>query len=367
MSAHPYQSLPAQNYWRRSIAEVDYRSVDPVVEAKFRIGPHDRVATAGSCFAQHMARHLRGSGFNYFVTETANPIVPEGLAQEYNYGVFTARYGNIYTSRQLLQTLHRAYGLFHPADDVWRREDGRLLDPYRPQIQPGGFASAAEFHADRRQHLAAVRQAVEQLDVFVFTLGLTETWASRVDGAVYPTCPGVVGSVFDDTNHVFLNLGVAEVIADLEEVIEFIVARNQRARFLLTVSPVPLIATAESRSVLVSTTYSKSVLRVAAEEVTRCRPEVAYFPSYEIITGNYTRGRYFAEDLRSVTEEGVGHVMRLFMQHYTTARKEVVAESGVGAAEAKGVAVELAEAMAVMCDEEVLDQHRKEDAEAASG
>jgi hypothetical protein len=357
VSTHPYQSLPAQNFWRRSIAEVDYQSVDPVVEAKFQIGPHDRVATAGSCFAQHMARHLRGSGFNYFITETANPIVPERLVQEYNYEVFTARYGNIYTSRQLLQTLHRAYGLFHPADDVWRRDDGRLLDPFRPQIQPGGFASEAEFRADRRQHFAAIRRAVEQLDIFVFTLGLTETWASREDGAIYPTCPGVAGSVFDDAKHRFLNLGVAEVIADLEEVIEFIVARNARAKFLFTVSPVPLVATAESRSVLVSTTYSKSVLRVAAEEITRGRPAAAYFPSYEIITGNFARGRYFAEDLRSVTEEGVGHVMRLFMQHYTSGGTKPYGSADPVTRTNRGIVEELTETMAVICDEEVLDQH----------
>jgi hypothetical protein len=72
----------------------------------------------------------------------------------------------------------------------------------------------------------------------------------------------------------------------------------------------------EDRSVLVSTTYSKSVLRVAAEEVAAAHPGVSYFPSYEVITGNYTRGAYFAEGLRDVTEAGVQHVMRLFLNHY---------------------------------------------------
>ena len=92
---------------------------------------------------------------------------------------------------------------------------------------------------------------------------------------------------------------------------------------ILTVSPVPLTATAEDRGVLVSTTLSKSVLRVAAEEISRERDYVAYFPSYEIVTGNYTRGAYFGEDLRSITEAGVAHVMRLFMKHYTSEVKRV--------------------------------------------
>jgi hypothetical protein len=360
MGGHPYKQLPEWNYWKRSVAEQPLDRVDPVVSGKFRIGPADKVATAGSCFAQHIARHLKGSGFNYFVTEHANPAVPGSLAASFGYGVYTARYGNIYTPRQLVQLLKRAYGLFHPADDVWMRDDGRLIDPFRPQIQPDGFASRAEYDADRRQHLAAVRRAVEQLDVFIFTLGLTETWLSREDGAVYPVCPGVAGGSFDERRHVFRNMRAAEIAADLRESIAFIRRRNPSARFMLTVSPVPLVATAEPRSVLVSTTYSKAALRVAAEETSSDDEGVAYFPSYEIITGQHARGRYFADDLRSVTEEGVGRVMALFMQHYT--RPGLLVDVGTETIEgatrpgetARGLAVE--RAVAVMCDEEALDR-----------
>ena len=219
---HPYQSLPGHCFWRRSVAGVAFDQVDPVVSGKFKIDTHDRVATAGSCFAQHIARHLRNSGFDYFVTETANPVVPAAAIEKFNYGVFSARYGNIYTARQLVQTLKRAYCLFSPSEDVWIREDGRLVDPFRPQIQPNGFASEAEYYADRLHHCAAVRKMVEQLDVFVFTLGLTEAWVSSTDGAVFPICPGVAGGTFDDLKYSFANFGVGEVIADLHEAIGFI-------------------------------------------------------------------------------------------------------------------------------------------------
>ena len=50
---------------------------------------------------------------------------------------------------------------------------------------------------------------------------------------------------------------------------------------------------------------SKSVLRVAAEQVAKAFEGVAYFPSYEIITGNFNRGQYYGPDLRDVTEAGV--------------------------------------------------------------
>ena len=44
--------------------------------------------------------------------------------------------------------------------------------------------------------------------------------------------------------------------------------------------------------------------------------DVTYFPSYEIVMSGRDGVPYFAADRRSVTEEGVAHVMRIFMKHY---------------------------------------------------
>jgi hypothetical protein len=128
-------------------------------------------------------------------------------------------------------------------------------------------------------------------------------------------CPGCGYGSFDPQRYRHRNLGVDEVVADLEAFIAEWRLVNPRARLILTVSPVPLIATMGGTHVLQATTYSKSVLRVAAETVRQRHEGVAYFPSYEIITSATSRGAYFAEDLRSVTEQGVAHVMRSFFRH----------------------------------------------------
>ena len=360
MTKHAYSSLPDHCFWRPSIANIPSSEVDPVVRAKFRIGLSDRVATAGSCFAQHIARHLRDQGFSPYVAETAHPITPSALAEAFGYGIYSARYGNIYTARQFVQLLWRAYGLFEPDDVAWLDDQGRWLDPFRPTIQPSGFISKSELDADRTQHFAAVRRMVESLDVLTFTLGLTEGWASRSDGAVYPLCPGVAGGEFSESRHVFFNQGVVDVVGDLKAAIAFVRERNPRARFIFTVSPVPLAATAENRSVLESTTYSKSVLRVAAEEVSRGTEDVAYFPSYEIVTGAHARGAYFEDDLRTVAAAGVDHVMRLFMKHYadfTVAGGQADRDdrhSNTLAALEQATAME--RAVRLKCDEDLLDE-----------
>jgi hypothetical protein len=319
MSEHPYRSLPDNAFWRRAVAGVVPSDVDPVGEFNLRIEPETKVATAGSCFAQHITRFLQDLGYDYQVTEPGHPLLPGVVRENQNYGLFSARYGNIYTARQLLQLFERAFGRFTPAEDVWEKAPGVFIDPFRPTTQPGGYVTRDELLADRAQHLAAVRKMFETLDVFIFTLGLTESWRSREDGAVFPVCPGIEGGTFDPDRYEFYNQSVDDAVADLTAFHDGLKAVNPTAAIVLTVSPVPLVATAEpGANVLSATTYSKSVLRVAAETVRQKFDDVHYFPSFEVISGAFNRGAYYADDLRSMTEDGVAHVMRLFMQHATS-------------------------------------------------
>lgn len=356
ITTHPYKLLPDKAFWKRSVAAPVPADIDPVGVFELRIQPETKVATAGSCFAQHIARHLRNSGFQYYVAEPGHPILPPSILEKHHYGTFSARYGNIYTARQLLQLFQRAYDRFQPVEDAWVESDGSVLDPYRPTVQSGGFISLVEMHADRVQHLAAVRQMFESLDVFVFTLGLTECWKAVTDGAVFPLCPGVEGGQFDPDRHVFHNQDAAEVTADMTEFIEGLQRVNPRAQVVLTVSPVPLMATADPGAhVLSATSYSKSVLRVAAEALRHKYDHVHYFPSYEIITASFSRGRYFAQDLRGVTEEGVSHVMRLFLRH-ATGNSMLAAPTVQAVAVRDGYMVQSEALVEVECDEIALDK-----------
>ncbi|MCC2673603.1 MAG: hypothetical protein K0R58_550 [Ramlibacter sp.] len=346
--SHPYKGLPDAAFWRESVASVPAGSLDPVRQPPFGIGKTDKVATAGSCFAQHISKRLRKGGFHFLVTEQATNA-SDADAEARGFYDFSARYGNVYTSRQLVQLFDRAFGYFTPIDDHWTLEGGRVCDPFRPRIEPNGFATVEDLRADRQRHLQAVRKMFEELDVFVFTLGLTECWYSRLDGAAYPIAPGVSGGEFDAARHAFVNLTVEDITKDLHAFIEKLRLVNPKARLILTVSPVPLAATYSEEHVLVATTYSKSVLRVAAEMTERAHEGVLYFPSYEIITGAYSRGSYFAKDLRTVTDEGVSHVMQVFMNRMISDASEQP-----GAADTDAVLAEIDDAAEAVCDEALL-------------
>ena len=341
----PYTGLPDYHFWRRSVASVEAHLLDPVVKARFSIAPSDRIATAGSCFAQHIARRLRALGDYYLIAEDGAHL-PEAERAKRQYGVFSARYGNIYTAAQLWQLWREAYGEWAPDEPVWRTPGGGWIDPLRPSVEL--FNSAEETKDDRRRHLAAVRGIFESCNILVFTLGLTEAWRSRIDGTVYPLAPGVAGGIYDPERYGFVNFTPGEVEESLTLFLEAVKLRNPALRVILTVSPVPLAATYEDRSVLVSTTYSKAALRVAAEAMIRRYDWIDYFPSYEIITGSPTGGLYYREDDREVNSLGVAHVMRLFERHY-------INNAGVATAENPWCAPGLAEAETILCDEALID------------
>ena len=347
---HPYVELPAQQSWRRSVAGVDRHAFDPVVSPRFRIDAQAAVATAGSCFAQHISRKLQSLGFNFLQREGGEGLDAAARSAG-QYGLFSARYGNLYTARQLLQLFERAYGRFDPVEPAWQRPDGRWADPFRPSIEAQGFESPEAMLADRRAHLAAVREVFEGADLFVFTLGLTEGWRSRADGAMFPLAPGVIAGEYDPAVHEFVNFGVHECEQDLAAFLVLLKSVNAKVKVLLTVSPVPLAATYEPRHVLVATTYSKSVLRVVAENAWRRFAWVDYFPSYEIITGSFNEGAYYEADHREVNAIGVAHAMRCFVGNYLEGRGSATAP--VFVPHSAGDASQL------VCDEEALDQVRE--------
>lgn len=130
----PYKSLPDSAYWHRVFGEVPPQDIDPVTEPGFQLTKTTRIATAGSCFAQHIARHLRNSGGTYLVTEPGHSLLNDQTKKDFNYGTFTARFGNIYTTRQLRQLLSRAYGSIRASDDIWEEDDGSFVDPFPPSF-----------------------------------------------------------------------------------------------------------------------------------------------------------------------------------------------------------------------------------------
>ena len=308
---NPYSTLPATAFWRPSVADRSLFDIEELWKPKFEVMPQDPVVTFGSCFAQHIGRALREREFSWLITEPAAPGMKQQTAREFNYGVFSCRTGNIYTASLLRQWASWATGAKAQPEEVWESE-GRIFDPFRPAVEPNGFASVEEMRQSRETAIDAFRNCIERCRYFVFTLGLTESWHNSEHGYEYPMCPGTVAGEFDEQVHKFENQDFARVLTSLNEAVAAMRSLNNKLRVILTVSPVPLTATYSGRHVLVATMHSKSILRAVAGQVSTNSPFIDYFPSYEIINSPAFRGAFFEPNLRNVHPSGVSFVMDQF-------------------------------------------------------
>lgn len=319
--ANPYSALPERQFWRPAVADRGPLEIDGLWTAKFPITAKTAIATYGSCFAQHIGQALNARGFNWLVTEPGPLLLTEAQAKRFNFGVFSSRTGNIYTTSLLAQWVSWADGSAAPPDEVWAAEDGRLYDPFRPAVEPGGFADREELERTRAATIAAFRASIVEADVFVFTLGLTESWINASEGYEYPMCPGTHAGVFDPKAHVFVNQDYATVEAALTTALDAMRAMNPKLKVLLTVSPVPLTATNSGAHVLVATVHSKSILRAVAGQLAATMDDVDYFPSYEIVSAPPFRGAFFKANQRSMSARGVDFVMEHFFAGVTAPAK----------------------------------------------
>lgn len=310
---NPYQQVPEKGYWRTAIADRAVFDIGDLWQPKFQLQAQDPVATYGSCFAQHIGRALAAREHTWLITEPlpAPALCPPELAKEFNYGIFSARTGNIYTTSLLRQWTQWALDPAGTPDEVWE-QGGNFIDPFRPQIEPGGFRSQADLMKSRLQAVACFKRSIEQARYFVFTMGLTESWFNAQHGYEYPMCPGTIAGQYSADLHRFCNQTAAQVAEGLRGAVDNMRRINPAIKLILTVSPVPLTATASGQHVLVATTYSKSVLRTVAGEVAASDSDIDYFPSYEIITGTPFEGIFFERNKRSVHPRGVDFVMDNF-------------------------------------------------------
>jgi hypothetical protein len=203
------------------------------------------VVTLGSCFARELRMFLSASG-----VKAERFWIPSGL-------------NNTFAILDFFSWC------------VSGQETGR---GYRYARGADGTISDWTAPAERQAYLDAFSRA----GAFVFTIGLAEVWQDRESGAVF--WRGVPKEIFDAGRHVFRLTTVEENARNLQEIVTLIRQMNAEAPIVLTLSPVPLLATFREISCLTADCVSKSVLRVAIDQVMTERIQgLYYWPSFEIV------------------------------------------------------------------------------------
>lgn len=232
------------------------------------------IASMGSCFAREIRKVLIRQDYNYITEETHHPAaVHASAAWERTYNTFSMR-----------QIFEYTFESFHPRVRWWiSPESNQVQDPYRRIIL---YDTLEKAEADFKTHVACSRKAIQNADVLILTLGLTEIWEDKIDKSVIclPSGP-YVNEGGDMDNYQFRVSRYQENLDNLEAIYRIIKANNKDCKIVMTVSPVHLWATfREDLDVISANCNSKSTLRAAADEFVCNHDDVFYFPSYEIAT-----------------------------------------------------------------------------------
>lgn len=248
------------------------------------------VMAVGSCFASHISGYLLKRGFTLVGFQSQHHDWGKCFVVSHSSGMNTT-----FAMRQQFEWAleGRTY-----EEDLWFDEK-KTLQKATEEVR------------------LATRDLILASRVFVFTLGLSEIWRNRETGGVF--WRAIPQDCFDPKKHYFEVSSVADNTENLEVLYRLIRKHIPESKVILTLSPVPLVATFRNKGCVGASEVSKAILRVAIDKVYKEHEgagHLFYWPSYEIIKHFFSDP--YEEDNRHPRASCLDTIMKLFEKHYTT-------------------------------------------------
>lgn len=286
-----------------------YPLASPRTQPSFQIEEHETVFAFGSCFARNIENALESHGREVLSRKFDLGPIGESLTDAAN---FFNKYSIHSVTNEVIWALERE--TFPGGDLIYRLGGGRYCDCQLGMAKMQ--YSKDEILAFRERYLDAMAQVVEA-DVVILTLGYVETWYDRKLGLYLNVSPPKPLIKKEPERFEFRVLSYQDVLDGLEALYAALQRhRTKPLKMLVTVSPVPLLATFRDMDVLVANAYSKSVQRAAIEEFVQGKAWVDYFPSYEFVTLSNPAIAWSRDDYRHVSPDVVNRIMASVLASY---------------------------------------------------
>lgn len=284
----------------------------PRITPQLKINSNERIFTIGSCFARAVEVVLPARGICVESAVREIPFQPDPkkprYGKEYKY---TRSLFNLYNTFSIRNSLE--WGLDQassfPEDALLRVKDNFWTDPHGclhllPLLYKEEVISL-------RRIVNNVISRIKKCRVIIITLGLIEVWHDEYTGLFLNTTP-----TNDPERFSFHLTTFEENMQNLEDIYALLTKYCPTDfQIIVTVSPVPLLATFTGQDIVVANTYSKSLLRAVAEAWVASHDNVHYFPSYEIVM-NSDQEIAWGEDRRHVRGAIPEHIVDLFMKSF---------------------------------------------------
>jgi hypothetical protein len=179
---------------------------EPLIDSKTTI------VAFGSCFAQHISTYL--SQRNYDIATAKDGAHGDAYLVRFGEGLV-----NTFVIRQQFEW---AFENWIPEQDFWPSYDARAFG-YEETIR------------------VSTRAILDSADLFIITLGLSEVWYDEVTGGAF--WRAVPTEKYDPARHKFRVSSVADNVDNIKAIYRLIRKYRPSARVILTLSPIPLVAT----------------------------------------------------------------------------------------------------------------------------
>jgi GSCFA family len=282
----------------------------PGIKPDFKLHRDDKIFAIGSCFARGIEQALVGRKMQVLSAApefaSLKPVNKDvtGLG-------FTNKYNTFSIYNELRWALEPEAQF--PRGSIVDVENGLVVDPHINPTLP--LAGPAETWR-RRELIQIVNGRAAQCRVIFITLGLVEVWRDiETDTSLNSTPFFNLLELYPERYEVHVT-DFAQNLGNLERIHELLSRfGHPDLQIVVTVSPVPLMATFSEQDVVLANTYSKSLLRTVAQHWSAAHGNVHYFPSYEIVQ-NSDRSQSWEADLRHVKPQVVKHIMDAFVRCY---------------------------------------------------
>jgi hypothetical protein len=316
----------------------------PEISTKFSINKTEKVFCIGSCFAREVEQALQRIGFDVLSIIRNLPSSPRRSVSDA--GLF-----NKYTIASVLNEL--GWALDNQSDysleKILIENVAGLFEDY--QLAGSEYADEISAAAEFRNAFRDSFRVIKDASIVVITLGLSEAWFDLTTGLYLNKAPSRAVVQKYPNRFILKVLDYNDSLEMLESCYKLLSKYlNPGFKILITVSPVPLLATFRNQDVLVANAYSKALLRTVVEKFQSDKSNVNYFPSYEFVTLSNPSVVWSHDDFRHVDRFFVDYIMSAVVEAFCGSSSSVFESSLLARSSAFYRGGFLAEAEALLRD-----------------
>lgn len=234
----------------------------------------------GSCFSENIGQRFSDRKFNAVI----NP------------------FGNIYNPISIFNNISRILSNEAVSDEEIIFSNELYFSFFHHTLLANTNKEAYKLELNKL--INASHESILSADVLVITLGTAWVYETKSGKAIVANCHKLPSSHFEKRL-----LNVREITAGFSEMFKELKKLNPNLKVIFTLSPVRHV-----KDGIEENSLSKSILRVAIQEIVDYYEDCFYYPAYEIINDDLRDYRFYEKDLIHPNEQAVEYIWHNFLE-----------------------------------------------------